>query len=147
MKKLNHHLLLAGLLATMINPCNESFAKEATGIPGPTQRAGKVRAAKEAVESPGRPCRCSIFETISYDSGTQVLTLAFNNSYGYRYYGVPPLVYRDLVNAPSPGAFYNQQIRRVFKCQRIGPTGRLEVENSRTRNRTSCPYLFPVRSR
>jgi hypothetical protein len=146
MKNLNH-LLLAGLLATTINPGNGSFAKEAMGLPGPSQRAGKARTAKEADESSGRPCRCSIFETISYDSGTQVLTLAFNNSYGYRYYGVPPLVYRDLVNAPSPGAFYNQQIRRVFKCQRISPAGRLEGADSRARNRTSCPYLFAPRSR
>jgi len=141
-----HHLLLSGLLATTINPGNESFARETAGMPGPTQRAGKARATKEATESPRRPCY-SIFETISYDSGTQVLTLAFNNSYGYRYYGVPPLVYWDLVHAPSPGAFYNQQIRRVFKCQRISPTGRLEGADSRARNRTSCPYLFAPRSR
>jgi len=142
-----HHLLLTGLLTTTINPCNQGFARETTGMPGPSQRAGKARTTKEATKSPIRPSRYSIFETISYDSGTQVLTLAFNNSYGYRYYGVPPLVYRDLVHAPSPGAFYNQQIRRVFKCQRISPTSRLESTDSRTRNRTSCPYLFAPRSR
>ncbi|MFT5123426.1 MAG: hypothetical protein ACI97B_002059 [Verrucomicrobiales bacterium] len=89
----------------------------------------------------------SIFDTILYDSGTQVLTLAFNNNHTYNYYGVPPLVYQDLIDARSPGAFYNQQIRRVFPCRRVHPDSPLQRAYTQSIDRNACPFFLTTRSR
>jgi len=46
-----------------------------------------------------------------YDNDTEELVLTFSNGKTYSYPGVPPETYRQLLLAPSAGAFYHSQIK------------------------------------
>jgi KTSC domain-containing protein len=56
----------------------------------------------------------STLNTVAYDHASQVLQLEFRSRAVYRYFGVPPAVYHDLIAADSKGAYFNRNIRPKF---------------------------------
>jgi hypothetical protein len=61
----------------------------------------------------------SMMASVGYDSVTRVLEIEFAAGAVYRYFGVPPDVYRDLLDAPSQGRLFHSRIRGVFECHRV----------------------------
>jgi hypothetical protein len=52
----------------------------------------------------------SVLRSVGYDAGTAVLEIEFRSGDVYRYFAVPPSVALNLLEAPSPGAFFNRHI-------------------------------------
>jgi hypothetical protein len=52
----------------------------------------------------------SVLRTVGYDSATALLEIEFASGDVYRYFAVPPSVHRALMEAESPGAYFNRNI-------------------------------------
>jgi hypothetical protein len=61
----------------------------------------------------------STLATIAYDSTRELLQLEFNSHAFYQYFGVPATVHQGLMDAPSKGSYFNQNIRGKFLYQWI----------------------------
>lgn len=57
-----------------------------------------------------QPLRSSVLTAAAYDSATAVLELEFTSGDVYRYFAVPPSVFRALIDDDSPGAYFNKHI-------------------------------------
>ena len=57
--------------------------------------------------------------TVAYDTTGLVLWLQFRSHAVYCYFGVPPAVHRDLLEANSKGNYFNRHIRHHFPYQRV----------------------------
>lgn len=58
--------------------------------------------------------------SVGYDSVSMVLEIEFHDySAVYQYSGVPPEVYKGLMDAPSHGTYLARHIKGVFPYQRI----------------------------
>lgn len=57
-----------------------------------------------------QPVASSVLASAGYDPDTAVLELEFTSGDVYRYYAVPPSVHRGLMDAASPGAYFNRHI-------------------------------------
>jgi len=56
------------------------------------------------------PVRSSVIATVGYDDETAVLEVEFRSGDRYQYFAVPPSVHRALLEADSPGAYFNKHI-------------------------------------
>ena len=56
------------------------------------------------------PVRSSVIASVGYDDETAVLEVEFRSGDRYRYFAVPPSVHRALLEADSPGAYFNKHI-------------------------------------
>jgi hypothetical protein len=56
------------------------------------------------------PVRSSVIAAIGYDTETAVLEVEFRSGDVYRYFAVPPSVHKALLEAESPGAYFNKHI-------------------------------------
>jgi hypothetical protein len=56
------------------------------------------------------PLRSSVLKAAGYDPGTAMLELEFTSGDVYRYFAVPPSVFKALVDDDSPGAYFNKNI-------------------------------------
>ena len=65
-----------------------------------------------------KPVESTTLAGIAYDAVAQVLYLEFHDKTGYRYFGVPSSVCRDLLSAESKGAYFNRAIRGLYPYQR-----------------------------
>jgi hypothetical protein len=52
----------------------------------------------------------SVLRSVGYDAGTAELEIEFASGDVYRYYAVPARVHRELVEADSPGAYFNTHV-------------------------------------
>lgn len=50
----------------------------------------------------------------SYDIETEVLSIQFHSGKVYTYEGVPVSVYNGLIEASSPGQYFNREIKDVY---------------------------------
>ena len=50
----------------------------------------------------------------SYDIETETLQIQFVSGKTYSYSGVPASVYNGLLEAPSPGQYFNQEIKDQY---------------------------------
>ena len=68
----------------------------------------------------------STVASVGYDPTHQILDVEFRRTREvYRYYRVPALEYRELMNASSLGAYLNQQFKRAnYRFERIYPEKR-----------------------
>ena len=57
-----------------------------------------------------RPVRSSVIAAVGYDEETAVLDVQFTSGDVYRYFAVPPSVHRALMEADSPGAYFNRHV-------------------------------------
>lgn len=62
----------------------------------------------------------SNLKSVGYDPTQQMLEIEFQNGGVYQYFGVPPEVYRELLDAPSHGSFFVARIRGAFSYRRVG---------------------------
>ena len=53
-----------------------------------------------------------------YDDASQTLEIEFHNGGIYQYFDVPRTIFDQLVTAASPGGYFHQQIRGVFRYAR-----------------------------
>ena len=58
--------------------------------------------------------------SVGYDARTETLEVEFHGGHVYQYYGVPELVYEEMMRAPSKGRFLNFEIRNAYPHSRIG---------------------------
>lgn len=61
----------------------------------------------------------STIRSAGYDSGTHVLEIEFTSGSIVQYSGVSAEVYRQFMNAPSPGSFYQDKIEENFSSRRV----------------------------
>ncbi|HEY1386109.1 MAG TPA: KTSC domain-containing protein [Dongiaceae bacterium] len=73
--------------------------------------------AKEKVSS-------AAIESITYDEWSRQLDIALTTGRVYRYFDVPPEVYRALMEADSKGRFYNERIRDAYRYERLSRSRR-----------------------
>ena len=58
-------------------------------------------------------------QSVGYDPETETLEIEFQNGRLYRYTGVPEAVYTGLMNAESPGKYFNGEIRDVYPATKV----------------------------
>ncbi len=56
------------------------------------------------------PVRSSVIATVGYDEATALLEVEFTSGDVYRYFAVPPSVHHALMDADSPGAYFNRHV-------------------------------------
>ena len=56
---------------------------------------------------------------VAYDDVRELLELEFRSQAVYQYSGVPPAVYKALLQAPSVGSYFNRAIRGRFPYSRV----------------------------
>ena len=61
----------------------------------------------------------SAIEAVKYDETKRTLDVEFREGYSYRYMHVPEFVYQALLNAESPGAFWNS-VKDRFDYVKLG---------------------------
>jgi hypothetical protein len=57
-----------------------------------------------------QPLRSSVLRSAGYHSATAMLELEFASGDIYRYFAVPPSMFKALIDAESPGAYFNTHI-------------------------------------
>lgn len=58
--------------------------------------------------------------SIGYDSQSSTLEVEFKDGAVYQYYNVPQFEYRDLMNAPSHGEYFDANIKKGgYRYRRI----------------------------
>jgi hypothetical protein len=60
------------------------------------------------------PVRSSVLAAVGYDAATAELEIEFASGDVYRYYAVPARVHRELVEAESPGAYFNRAVNDKY---------------------------------
>lgn len=50
----------------------------------------------------------------SYDDESQELEITFTSGRSYTFQSVPADIYEGLVASPSPGSYYNQNIKGIY---------------------------------
>jgi len=61
----------------------------------------------------------SNIRSAGYDARSRVLEIEFSNGGITQYTGVSEEIYRRLVNAPSPGSYFQDQIEESFTAKRV----------------------------
>ena len=61
----------------------------------------------------------STIRSAGYDPAKQLLEIEFSSGSIVQYSGVSPEVYRQFVNAPSPGSFFQDKIEENFSSRRV----------------------------
>jgi len=64
------------------------------------------------------PVQSSMLKSVGYDPATATLEVEFHDATVYQYYGVPAIVHRDLLAAPSIGQYFAFFIKTSFRCER-----------------------------
>ncbi|MCX7887843.1 MAG: KTSC domain-containing protein [Verrucomicrobiae bacterium] len=57
--------------------------------------------------------------SVGYDEATGTLEIEFHATSVYRYYSVPPDVYRGLLTTPSPGKYFLQHIKGRYAWEKV----------------------------
>jgi hypothetical protein len=66
-----------------------------------------------------QPLRSSVLRSAGYDPATAILELEFVSGDVYRYFAVPPSVFRALIEADSPGAYFNATINDRYPTRQV----------------------------
>ena len=61
----------------------------------------------------------SNIRSAGYDARSRVLEIEFSNGGICQYAGVSEEVYRRLMNAPSPGSYFRDEIEESFTAKRL----------------------------
>lgn len=60
------------------------------------------------------PIDSSSLASVGYDPSHRILEVEFHGGRVYRYFGVPPRRYEELLSAESAGRFLNTEIKGVY---------------------------------
>ena len=66
-----------------------------------------------------RRLNASNIRSAGYDARSRVLEIEFSNGGITQYTGVSEEIYRRLMNAPSPGSYFQDQIEESFTAKRV----------------------------
>lgn len=61
----------------------------------------------------------STIRSVGYDEGKQLLEIEFTSGSIMQYSGVSPEVYRQFMNAPSPGSYFQDKVDENYSSKRI----------------------------
>ena len=61
----------------------------------------------------------SVIASVGYDAKSATLELVFHTGGIYQYYGVPSMLYEQLLTADSIGKFFHEHILDVFPYHRV----------------------------
>ena len=61
----------------------------------------------------------SNIRSAGYDARSRVLEIEFSNGGITQYTGVSDEIYRRLMNAPSPGSYFQDEIEESFNAKRV----------------------------
>ncbi|KAB8140354.1 KTSC domain-containing protein [Chloroflexia bacterium SDU3-3] len=61
----------------------------------------------------------SMIQAVGYDAEAQMLEVVFNSGKSYRYTGVPPTVYNELLAASSKGQYMQAHILDFYPVSRV----------------------------
>jgi hypothetical protein len=61
----------------------------------------------------------SRLRSVGYDEKSMILEIEFSNGQVYQYPKVYPEVYRRFMNAPNPGAFFEDKIEEEYTGRRV----------------------------
>lgn len=66
-----------------------------------------------------KPVTSSSIASFGYDEKAHALEVEFKDGSVYQYAKVSPTVYRDLLEAPSPGGYFHKNIRGQYATQKV----------------------------
>ena len=58
-------------------------------------------------------------KSAGYDPSTHTLEIEFHDGDVYVYFNVAPVVYRDLLRAPSAGQYFAFFIKTTYRCRKL----------------------------
>lgn len=61
----------------------------------------------------------SVLDAVDYNAHTKTLEVEFHTGPKYRYFDVPPAVYKNLMAAKSKGHFFFYNIRQSYRSERV----------------------------
>lgn len=73
----------------------------------------------------------STLRSVGYYRDEKILELEFTSREVYQYMDVPEDVYKELLDAPSHGRYFNNAIKDEYECEKIG---RRQAANGRRSN-------------
>lgn len=69
-----------------------------------------------------RPLHSSWLDSVAYDPLTKSLTVRYRDGKVQRFVGVPQRIYKGLLSAESPGAYFNEWVRdRGYERINVSP--------------------------
>ena len=60
-----------------------------------------------------------ILRSVGYDDSTKMLEIEFQTGLVYRYSGVPPKVYADLMHSDEIGKYFSEKVRPRFQTKQV----------------------------
>jgi hypothetical protein len=66
-----------------------------------------------------QPVKSRILRSVAYDDSTKILEIEFQTGLVYRYSGVPPKVYADLMHSEEIGKYFSEKIRPKFPAKKV----------------------------
>ena len=100
------------IVAALIASCERTHRVEESSGTRPAARDG------EWIER--TPVSSSALRSVGYYEDSQTLEIEFTNRAVYRYYDVPPDVYRELMAAESHGRYFHQHVRdKSYRYQKM----------------------------
>lgn len=67
-----------------------------------------------------KPVESNVLRSVGYDSDDQILEIEFASEDVYRYFVVPRSVHAALMDAESPGRYFNETIRDRYPTRQVG---------------------------
>lgn len=61
----------------------------------------------------------SNLRSVGYDARQRMLEIEFSDGKVCQYSGVSPEVHRRLINSPSPGSYFRDEIEEAFSAKRV----------------------------
>jgi hypothetical protein len=56
---------------------------------------------------------------VGYDESSKILEIEFYSGLVYEYLGVPPKVYKDLMNSDAVGKYFSDKVRTRFRTKQM----------------------------
>ena len=66
-----------------------------------------------------KPVTSMNLASVGYDAQEKTLEIEFKTGGTYQYPDVPPRVHAELINAPSVGAYFHQNIRKQYPAKKV----------------------------
>ncbi|MBM7699261.1 KTSC domain-containing protein [Kurthia huakuii] len=66
------------------------------------------------------PVESSKIQAIGYEASPMILRVEFHKDGVFEYYGVPELVYNDLMEADSHGTYFTRSIKDRYRYVKVG---------------------------
>lgn len=60
-----------------------------------------------------------ILRSAGYDDQSRILEIEFQNGLVYRYSGVPPKVFADLMHSGETGKYFSEKVRPKFQSKQV----------------------------